>query len=132
MPVRRKAPTRATAAKRPATVAEYLASATPAQRAGIAKLRKALRAAAPRAKEKISYGILELEHDGRALAGYGYWKEHVALYGFGRDVVAAHAPGLARYQQTKGTIQFRYDEPFPSRLVTKLATARVAENARRR
>lgn len=121
------------AAKTPAkkspskTVDEYIAAAPKEQRAALEKLRKTIKAAAPKATEGLSYGIVGFKQDGKYVAYFGSWKAHIALYGFGGSVIDAHAVELRPYVQSKGTIQFPADEPIPYGLVTKLVKARTAD-----
>ena len=109
------------------TVGEYIAAAPKDQRAALTKLRKAIKAAAPKATEAISYGMAGYKQNGKYLFYFAYWKEHVALYGTGSRVLDAYAAELKPYVQSKGTIQFPADEPLPYGLVTKMVKARIAE-----
>ena len=122
-------PAKRTAAKKaaPKTVAGYIAAAPKEQRAALEKLRKTVKAAAPKATEGLSYGIVGFKQDGKNVAYFGSWKSHIALYGFGGRVIDAHAAELKPYVQSKGTIQFPADEPIPYGLVTKLVRARITE-----
>lgn len=109
------------------TVTEYLAAAPKDQRAALMKLRKTIKAAAPKATEGISYGMAGFKHDGKYLVYFAYWKEHVALYGIGSRVIDVYAAELKPYVQSKGTIQLPADKPLPYALVTKMVKARIAE-----
>lgn len=84
-------------------------------------------AAAPKATEGISYGVVGFKHNGKALVYFGYAKAHCALYGGGSSFIDAHASDLQAYDLSKGTIRFHADKPLPDRLVTKLVKTRVAE-----
>jgi len=105
------------------TVDDYLAAAPKDKRAALMKLRKTIRAAAPKATESVSYGIVGFKHNGKPLVYFGYWRAHYALYGSFR----AHATELKAYDLRKGTIRFPADKPLPDRLVTKIVKARIAE-----
>ena len=109
------------------TVEEYLAAAPSDKRAALTKLRRTIKAAAPKATESISYGIVGYKQNGERVAYFGYWKEHIALYGTSSRFIKAHAAELKPYVQSKGTIQFPWDKPLPVGLVTKIVKARVAE-----
>jgi uncharacterized protein YdhG (YjbR/CyaY superfamily) len=111
----------------PKTVDGYIAAAPKDQRAPLEKLRRTIRAAAPKATEGLSYGIVGFKQNGKNVAYFGSWKAHIALYGFGGSVIDAHAVELKPYVQSKGTIQFPADKPIPYGLVTKLVKARIAE-----
>jgi uncharacterized protein YdhG (YjbR/CyaY superfamily) len=117
--------------KKFASVAAYLKTVPPAPRAALQKLRKTIRAAAPRATELISYGIPAFKHHGMLLY-YAAFKDHCSLFGVGADLMKAHQKALARYKMSKGTIQFTVAKPLPAALVRKLVKARIAQNERRR
>jgi uncharacterized protein YdhG (YjbR/CyaY superfamily) len=112
---------------RPKTVAEYLLAAPKDKRAALMKLRKTIKAAAPKAAESLSYGMAAFKHNGKYLVYFAYWKAHIALYGTGSRFIEAHAAELKPYVQTKGTIQFPADKPIPYGLVTKIVKQRLAE-----
>ena len=107
------------------TVDDYLAAAPKDKRAALMKLRKTIKAAAPKATEGISYGIAMFKHNGKPLVSFGYWTAHCALYG-SSSFIEAHAE-LKAYHLSKGTIRFPADKPLPDRLVTKIVKARIAE-----
>lgn len=91
------------------TVSEYLAAAPKEQRAALGKLRSTIKAAAPKATEGISYGMVGFKHNGKAVVYFSYWKDHCALYG----------PGT-------GTIKFTADKPLSVRRVTSIVKTRIA------
>src|SRR5688500_12766587 len=98
---------------RPNAVDDYLAAAPEDKRAVLTKLRRTIKAAAPKATESVSYGIVGFKHKGKRLVYFGYWKTHCALYGMGNGVYDAHAAELKDYNLTKGTIRFSADKPLP-------------------
>lgn len=117
-------PTRTVARGTGRTVDDYIAAAPTDKRAALMELRKTIKAAAPKATERISYGIVGFKHNGEPLLHFGYWKTHFALYGS----FDAHAADLEAYEQSgKGTVRFPADKPLPYRLVSKIVKARVAE-----
>jgi uncharacterized protein YdhG (YjbR/CyaY superfamily) len=112
---------------KPKTVDGYIAAAPKEQRAALEKLRKTIKAAAPKATEGLSYGIVGFKQDGKYVVYFGSWKAHIALYGAGGSVIDAHKAELKPYAQSKGTIQFPADQPIPYGLVRKIVKARIAE-----
>jgi uncharacterized protein YdhG (YjbR/CyaY superfamily) len=116
---------------RASTIDEYLAAVTAEQRAALQKLRKAIRAAAPKAEECISYGLAAFRLDGRPLVAFGASANHCAFYPMSGLTVTAHKEELKGYDTSKGTIRFPADKPLPASLVRKLVKARIAENATR-
>ena len=83
----------ATLAK-PTTIDEYLAATSPAQRAVLETLRRAIHAAAPGAEEYLGYGLAGFKHGGRPLVYFGAWKEHCALYAASPKTHAAFADNI--------------------------------------
>ena len=121
-------PARNVTTKPAETVDVYIASAPKDRRATLTKLRQTIKAAAPKATESLSYGIVGFKQNGRRLVYFGYWKAHYALYGsMSRRFIDAHAAELKTYELSKGTIKFPADKPLPDRLVTKIVKARLAE-----
>ena len=110
------------------TIDEYLAALSNDKRAALEKLRKTIRAAAPKAEECISYQIPAYRQDGM-LVGFGATGNHCAFYLMSSSIVEAHKEELKDYDTSKGTIRFQADKPLPVGLVRKLVKARIAENA---
>ena len=109
------------------TVDDYIATAPKDKRAALTKLRKTIKAAAPKATEIISYGMVGYKLGANRVAYFAYWKTHIALYGTSTRFIKAHPAELKPYVQSKGTIQFPLEKPIPYGLVTKIVTARIAE-----
>jgi uncharacterized protein YdhG (YjbR/CyaY superfamily) len=121
-----------TNAAKPRSIDDYLAAARPDQRAALQKLRKTIRAAAPKAEEGISYGLAAFRLDGRPLVAFGATDKHCAFYPMSSATIADHRGELRTYDTSKGTIRFQPDRPLPAVLVRKLVKARLAEIASRR
>ena len=117
-------------AAKPKTIDQYLAALSDDKRAALDKLRKTIRAAAPKAEECISYQIPAFRLDGRLLVAFGASANHCAFYP-GSSPVEAHKDELKDYDTSKGTIRFQPDKPLPVALVRKLVKARIAENVGR-
>jgi len=109
------------------TVDDYIAKAPKEKRAALTTLRKTIKAAAPKATEIISYGMVGYKQGAKRVAYFAYWKAHIALYGTSSKFIDAHAAELKPYAQSKGTLQFPADKPLPYGLVTKIVKARIAE-----
>src|SRR3989449_4209340 len=118
-------------AAKPNTIDEYLAALSDDKRAALERLRKTIRAAAPKAEECISYQLPAFRQNGM-LVGFGATANHCAFYLMSSSTVAAHKNELKGYDTSKGTIRFQADKPLPVTLVRKLVKARLAENAARR
>ncbi len=115
-------------AGKPKNIDEYLSAVSDGQRAALEKLRKAIRAAAPKAEECISYGLAAFRLNGKPLVGLGATKNHCAFYLMSGSMVEDHQDELKGYDTSKGTIRFQANKPLPAALVRKLVKARIAEN----
>ena len=104
--------------RKSADVDAYIAAAPRAVRPRLRELRKAIRAAAPKAEERISYGIVGYFHHGR-LIFFGNHAKHIGMY------PAGDAKGLEKYQASKGTLRFPHDQPLPLARISKLVKDRV-------
>ena len=117
-------------AARPQTIDDYLAGLSTDERAALEKVRKAIKAAAPKAEECISYGIPAFRLNGKVLVAFKAAAHHCAFHPMSGTTVAAHKKDLAGYDTSPGTIRFQPTDPLPDRLVRKLVKARIAENVR--
>ena len=111
------------------TVEDYLAALPEEVRVTLEKIRKAIKAAAPRATEVISYQIPMYKHHGM-LVGFAAFKDHCSFFP-GAKPIATFKDELKAYKTSKGTIRFPIGKPLPAALVKKLVKERVAENEAR-
>jgi len=112
------------------TINEYLAAVSPDKRAALEKLRRAIRAAAPKAEECISYGVPAFRLNGKFLVAFGAAAKHCSFYP-GVFPIDAYKKELKGFGTSKGTIRFPADRPLPGVLVRKLVKARIAAIAGR-
>lgn len=108
---------------------EYLSKLLDPERKALEKLRKTIRAAAPKAEECISYQLPAFRLDGRMLVAMGASAKHCSFYLMSSSLLDAYPEVVARYDTSKGTIRFTADQPLPATLVRTLVKARIAENA---
>jgi len=94
------------------------------------QVRRTIKAAAPQAGEKISYGIPTFTLNGKYLIYFAGWKHHISIYPIpvGDD---AFNQEVAPYIAGKGTLKFTIDKPVPLKLITKIVKLKVAENSSR-
>jgi len=116
--------------RKPESIDQYLRALATGKRAALTKLRKAIKAAAPRAEECISYQMPAFRLDGRMLVWFGAAANHCSFYP-GAHPIAACKRDLKAYRTSKGTIRFSPEAPLPAALVRKLVKARIAERANR-
>lgn len=106
----------------------YLAKLSADKRATLAKVRQAIRAAAPEAEEGLSYGMPAFIQ-GKPIAGYSASAAHCSYFPMSGAITAQFEDELARYDVTKGGFRFPIGKPPPATLIRKLVKARLAEIA---
>jgi uncharacterized protein YdhG (YjbR/CyaY superfamily) len=111
---------------KPTSIDDYLSRLTTNKRATLEKLRRAIKAAAPRVEECISYQLPAFRLDGRVLVWFGAATNHCSFFP-GAFPIKAHAAELEKYETSKGTIRFSPARPLPATLVRKLVKSRVDE-----
>lgn len=119
--------------EKPKSVAAYFKKLPPDQGEPLMKLRDTIAAAVPEAEEGITYSMPGFLLGGKGFVAYAAFKDHYSLFPMSGLAVEAHKAELGNRVTGKGTIQFRYDERFPSALVKKVVRTRLAEaEAKRR
>ena len=108
-------------------IKDYLASLSPEARRAVGQLRALVRAAAPKAVEGRSYGIISYKVDGRPFIYCGGFRQHVAMYPVTAAMRRDHADAIAPFQASKGTLKFPLDAPVPVTLIKRLLKTRLAE-----
>lgn len=107
------------------TIDEYLASVPADQREALQTLRRQILAAAPDARECISYAMPAFRRHG-VLVWMAAAKHHCALYPKG--LTPEQRAELAGYDTSKGAIRFTPDKPLPEDLVRAIVERRVRED----
>lgn len=90
------------------------------------KMRLAIKKAAPKAKEKIGYGIPTFILEGN-LVHFAAYKSHIGFYP-GSSGIASFKKELSAYKGAKGSVQFPLDEPLPLALISLIVKFRLKQN----
>lgn len=112
---------------KPADVDAYIAAASAAVQPQLRQLRAMIRAEAPRATEKMSYGIPFYEYGEKPntfqsrLVYFAAQKKHIAIY------PAGEAKGLEQYLTERSTLRFPLDKPLPMAKIRAFVRARYKE-----
>ena len=112
------------------SIDEYIATFPKDVQKIMKQLRGTIKAAAPKAEEKISYQMPTFTLNGKYLVYFAGWKTHIAFYGAPRGN-AEFKEDLSAYETGQGTLKFPFDKPIPFDLITKIVKFRVAENLKR-
>ena len=100
-----------------ATVEDYVAALTPAQREQFERVRGIVRGLVPDAEETISYGIPTFKHRGKYVIYFAAFKNHMSVY----PTVGA----VESTAGTKGTYRFTADERVPEEIVRAIVQHRL-------
>jgi uncharacterized protein YdhG (YjbR/CyaY superfamily) len=106
---------------------EYLAALDEPKRTTLQELRQRIHGIIPQAEECISYGMPAFRLEGRVIAGFAAFKNHLAYLPHSGSVLGELADDLAGYDSTPGSLHFPIDKPLPKSLVKKLIATRLKE-----
>jgi len=109
-----------------ASIDEYIALFPKDIQKILQELRATIKAAAPDAKEKISYQMPTFDLYGN-LVHFAAHKNHIGFYPTPSGI-DAFKNELSVYEGAKGSVQFPLDKPLPLKLISKIVKFRVAEN----
>ena len=98
----------------------YLANVDEPKRSTLGELRRTIVGIIPDAEECISYGMPAFKLNGRVVAGFGAFKDHLSYLPHSGSVLAQVPDAVAGYSGTKGSLHFSIDKPLPEPLVRLL------------
>lgn len=103
----------------------YIADQPEEVRPLLQKIRETIRAAAPKATEKISYQMPTF-WQGENLIHFAAFKKHIGLYP-GGEATTAFAERLIDYKTSKGAIQLPLGKPIDFALITDIVKWRLEQ-----
>ncbi len=106
-------------------VDSYLAEVQEPKRSTLEALRRSIRTALPEAEECISYGMPAFRVDGKVVAGFAAFKNHLAYLPHSGEVLPRLGDRLDGYERTNGSLHFAVDEPLPDELVRELVDMKL-------
>ena len=113
-------------------VDEYLRGLEEPKRSTLESVRRTILEIVPEAEEVISYRVPAFRVDGKTVAGFAAFKNHLSYLPFSGSVIGQLSNELDRYATTKSALHFPIDRPLPKALVKKLIQVRLAETQRRK
>jgi uncharacterized protein YdhG (YjbR/CyaY superfamily) len=105
----------------------YLASLDEPERSTLRQLRDTIASIAPDAEQCISYGMPAFRLEGKVIAGFAAFKNHLSYFPHSGSVLAELPDEVAPYATSKGTLQFPVDTPLPPILMAKLIAVRLSQ-----
>jgi uncharacterized protein YdhG (YjbR/CyaY superfamily) len=111
----------------PTEIDHYLARLDEPQRRTLEALRKSIMEVVPEAEQCISYGMPAFKVQGKTVAGFAAFKNHLSYLPHSGSVLATLPDDVEPYETSKGSLKFAINKPLPKRLVKKLIHARMQE-----
>jgi uncharacterized protein YdhG (YjbR/CyaY superfamily) len=111
----------------PQEIDDYLATLDEPKRSTLEALRESVLEILPEAEQCIAYGAPAFKVNGKAVAGFAAFKDHLTYLPHSGSVLATLQDDVAPYETSKGSLKFAVDKPLPKRLVKKLVSARMRE-----
>ncbi|HEX6548164.1 MAG TPA: DUF1801 domain-containing protein [Candidatus Dormibacteraeota bacterium] len=106
----------------------YLAELDEPKRSTLEQLRATIRSVVPEAEEVISYQLPAFQVEGKIVAGFAAFKNHLSYLPFSGSVLEQLGEDLSKYPGgTKSSLHFPIDQPLPESLVKKLIEIRLKE-----
>jgi uncharacterized protein YdhG (YjbR/CyaY superfamily) len=115
----------------PRRIDEYLDALDEQKRTTLQELRQTIHGIIPNAEECISYGMPAFRLEGKIIAGFSAFKNHLSYQPHSGLVLQELSDDLAGYESTAGSLHFPIDQPLPKALVRKLIAVRLKESRRR-
>jgi uncharacterized protein YdhG (YjbR/CyaY superfamily) len=106
---------------------DYLRGVEEPKRGTLEALRGTILEVIPDAEQGISYGLPAFRLDGKTIAGFAAFKNHLSYLPHSGRVLEQLAGDLSGYTMTKGSLHFPIDRPLPGAVVKKLIARRLRE-----
>jgi uncharacterized protein YdhG (YjbR/CyaY superfamily) len=110
-----------------AEVDKYLAELDEPKRSTLQRLRQTILEVVPEAEEGISYRVPAFRLEGKVIAGFAAFKNHLSYLPHSGSVFPALQDEVAPYKTSSGALQFPTDAPLPKPLVERLVAVRIAQ-----
>jgi uncharacterized protein YdhG (YjbR/CyaY superfamily) len=112
-------------------VDRYLSQLDEPKRGTLEALRRTILEVIPDAEQVISYRVPAFRVDGKTIAGFAAFKNHLSYLPFSGSVLEQLHDETEAYGGTKSALHFAVDKPLPKPLVRKLIAVRLEEAERR-
>jgi uncharacterized protein YdhG (YjbR/CyaY superfamily) len=110
-----------------AEVNAYLERLEEPQRSTLTQLRNTIIDILPDAEQGIAYGAPAFKVNGKAIAGFAAFKNHVSYLPHSGSVLPELKAELRGYSTSSGALRFEVDKPLPRDLVQKLIEVRLRQ-----
>ena len=110
-----------------AEIDDYLQGLDEPKRSTLSRLRLDILAVVPDAEQCMSYAVPGFKVDGKTIAGFAAFKNHLSFLPHSGSVFPELAEELAGYEKSSGALRFPVDQPLAPELVEKLVTVRLRQ-----
>jgi len=108
-------------------VDDYLAGVEEPKRSTLRAMAAAIESILPDAEPCISYGMPAYRLEGKVIAGFAAFKNHLSYLPHSGSVFPELRAELAGYVTSSGALRFAVDEPLPRALLEKLIAVRLEQ-----
>ena len=105
----------------------YLADLEEPKRSTLQRLRQTILEVVPEAEEGMSYRLPAFRVDGKVIAGFAAFKNHLSYLPHSGSVFPLLRDEVASYKTSTGALQFPVDSALPKSLVEQLIRVRIAQ-----
>jgi uncharacterized protein YdhG (YjbR/CyaY superfamily) len=110
-----------------AEIDEYLDGLEEPKRATLEQLRRTILECIPEAEQGIAYGVPAFRLQGKVVAGFAAFKNHLSYLPHSGSVFPELRDEFAAYTSSTGALRFPVDTPLPPAIVAQLIQVRVAQ-----
>ena len=105
----------------------YIDALPEPKRETLQEVRRRILAIIPDAEQKISYAMPAFALNGKVVAGFAAFKNHLAYLPHSGRVLAALDSKLTGFVRTGGSLHFPLDEPLSSELLAALIEEKMSQ-----
>jgi uncharacterized protein YdhG (YjbR/CyaY superfamily) len=110
-----------------AEIDAYLQALDEPKRGTLTRLRETIMEILPDADQGIAYGVPAFKVQGKTVAGFAAFKNHLSYLPHSGSVFPELSAELTGYSMSSGALRFDVDKPLPRQLVQKLIDVRLRQ-----
>jgi uncharacterized protein YdhG (YjbR/CyaY superfamily) len=108
-------------------ITAYLNAIDEPGRTTLQQLREMIAVVIPDAEQGLSYGVPAFRVEGKVVAGFAAFKNHLSYLPHSGSVFSELKGELDAYSKSKGALRFPIDEPLPKEIVKRLIDIRMSQ-----
>ncbi|HXC19163.1 MAG TPA: DUF1801 domain-containing protein [Acidimicrobiales bacterium] len=108
-------------------ITAYVDALDEPKRSTLQQLRETILEVIPDAEQGISYLLPAFRVQGKVVAGFAAFKNHLSYLPHSGSVFPELQEELADYGKSTGALRFPIDQPLPKEIVAKLIEVRIAQ-----